>query len=41
MPDLFHDWNGGGCQRAKASNRTLTESEVAPIVRDLRSEARS
>jgi 2-isopropylmalate synthase len=28
-------------QRAKASNRTLTESEVAQIVRDLRSEARS
>jgi 2-isopropylmalate synthase len=27
-------------QRAKASNRTLTESEVAQIVRDLRSEAR-
>ena len=27
--------------RAKASNRTLTESEVAQIVRDLRSEARS
>jgi 2-isopropylmalate synthase len=28
-------------QRAKLSNRTLTESEVAQIVRDLRSEARS
>ena len=28
-------------QRAKAANRTLTESEVAQIVRDLRSEARS
>jgi 2-isopropylmalate synthase len=27
--------------RAKSSNRTLTESEVAQIVRDLRSEARS
>ena len=28
-------------QRAKTGNRTLTESEVAQIVRDLRSEARS
>ena len=28
-------------QRAKQSNRTLTESEVAQIVRELRSEARS
>ena len=28
-------------QQAKAGNRTLTESEVAQLVRDLRSEARS